>query len=73
MANSQTQIDVIKEQLISNFEIRYLEEFQAPDSFITHTYNQKMQAESDPIISQSSETAIWQTKTKLTLFAIRYH
>jgi hypothetical protein len=39
LANTQKQIDAIKEQLISNFEIWYCEEFEAPNSHMADVYN----------------------------------
>ena len=45
LANSQREIDVIKEQLISNFEIWYCEEFEAPNASMDDAYNQSMQVE----------------------------
>jgi len=39
LANSQREIDVIKEQLISNFEIWYCEEFEAPNASMDDAYN----------------------------------
>ena len=50
LANSQREIDVIKEQLISNFEIWYCEEFEAANASMDNAYNQNMQVEFKPNI-----------------------
>lgn len=50
LANTQKQIDAIKEQLISNFEIWYCAEFEAPNSNMADAYNQSMQVEFKPNI-----------------------
>lgn len=45
LVNCQQQIDVIKEQLISNFEMWYCQEFETPDAHMADVYNQSLQVE----------------------------
>lgn len=42
-SETQKQIDLIKEQLISQFEIWYATEFEVPDAQLEASYNQNLQ------------------------------
>ena len=45
LSETSKQIDLIKEQLIAQFEIWYAEEFEVPGAHLESSYNQNLQAE----------------------------